>query len=443
MHKARSTRAGFATILVLAAIAMTTLVLVQLQSSAYRQSSAGREAVAATRARWAARAGLEAAIARLANENRGVETGSAFSVYNAMNAVSSGELKGARFDVTHFADGALNSGPADAHAKININLMGPEDLNELEGMTEDVAAAIIDWIDKDDVVSEFGAESGFYNQLNPRYQTRNGPIESLRELELIVGVDPVLVRGEDWNLNGRLDPNENDGDRTWPDDNENGRLDAGWSEFITTESVDIGLAASGEDRLNLLTTDQRTLINRCGPLDALQARVILEWASLNGERVEDYIATPLQNMAQQVPNLGVPPQNIENLDDDQIRRLLEECTLRNPNDPPGPGRININTVDREALDYVAAIPPGLSDLIIFTRNSRADGFTSMLDLEAVPGLAGNRNAIVQLSSVLTVESNAFVVSSVGKDLNSGIEVEIVATIERSALPIVISDLSER
>ncbi|GAB4543782.1 MAG: hypothetical protein Tsb0013_00270 [Phycisphaerales bacterium] len=443
MSARRTTRAGFATVIVLTAIAMATLILVRLQASAYRQSSAGREAVAATRARWAARGGLEAVIARLAHENRGVEPVSAFSVFNAMDAVSSGEFEGARFDISHTVDGVQQVGPADAHAKININLMNPQDLLELPGMTEDVAAAIIDWIDTDDLTSEFGAEAGYYNQLIPSYEPRNGPIRSLRELELVVGVDPELVRGEDWNLNGRLDPNENDGDRTWPDDDEDGRLDAGWSEFITASSQDVGLAASGLPRINLLNTDQRTLINRCGPLDAIQARVLLEWAALNGERIEQIIGTTLQQMAQQVPTLGVPPQNIENLNEEQTRAILANCEIRDESQPAPPGRLNLNTVRRKTLDYVTSIPPGLSDLIIFTRNSRPDGFTSMLDLQTVPGLAGNTNAIVQLSSIVTVEPNTFVVSSVGRDVNSGIEVEILATIERSALPIIITELSER
>ncbi|MEM1424077.1 MAG: hypothetical protein AAGH64_08750, partial [Planctomycetota bacterium] len=193
-HARGSTRAGIATVMVLASIAMSTLILVRLQASAYRQSSAGREAVAATRARWAARAGLEAVIARLAHANRGVEPVSALASLDAMIAVSSGELEGARFDISHTVDGQTRAGPADAHAKININTMSPADLLELDGMTEDVAASIIDWIDEDDLVSEFGAESGFYTQLQRPYEPRNGPVRSLRELELVFGVDPELVR---------------------------------------------------------------------------------------------------------------------------------------------------------------------------------------------------------------------------------------------------------
>ena len=35
---------------------------------------------------------------------------------------------------------------------------------------------------------------------------------SVREVLLVNGATPELLYGEDWNLNGRLDPNENDGE---------------------------------------------------------------------------------------------------------------------------------------------------------------------------------------------------------------------------------------
>ncbi len=442
--RTRRFRKGFATVIVLVCIAITTLVLSRIQTSAYRVASSGREAVAVTRARWAARAGLESAIARLAHNNRGVERTNAYGVYNDLDGVASGTLRFARFDVVHAdASGDDAIGPGDAHAKININRMGFDDLLELEGMSEDMAAAIIDWIDEDDVVSEFGAESGYYRSLFPPYEAANDLIGSLRELELIVGISPELVRGEDWNLNGRLDPNENDGDATFPPDNRNGLLEAGWSAIITADSTDEGLAASGQPRVNLLSTDQRTLIQRVAPLEAIQATVILEWAAGGDVRVEDLIANDLQSIAQGLPTLGVPPENVANLEPDQLRRILDETTIRESTDPPGAGRININTVEREVLDYVTSIPPVLADLIFLTRNSKPNGFLSILELEEVPSLGGRSDLITQLSNVLTVESNAFTVSSVGRDTRSGIEVEIHATIERSALPIVISDLSER
>ena len=247
------------------------------------------------------------------------------------------------------------------------------------------------------------------------------------------------VRGEDWNLNGRLDPNENDGDATWPDDNADGDLDAGWSQWITTESVDGGLAYSGEERLNLLFADERELLARVEALEPLQARVILDYARREGSRIEDLISTPLVAVAAQVVGLGAPPQAVPNLDDEQLDGLLAETTVFDPDAGPIPGRLNVNTADREAYDYITAIPSGLADQLVFMQDTRPEGFTSLLDLlDVVPA-----PSLTQLSIFLDVRSTSFVVNARGRDVNPGIEVDLVATIERTGLPIVISELSVR
>ena len=44
---------------------------------------------------------------------------------------------------------------------------------------------------------------------------RNGFYRSVAELELVAGIWGDFVRGEDRNLNGRMDPNENDGELFW------------------------------------------------------------------------------------------------------------------------------------------------------------------------------------------------------------------------------------
>lgn len=87
-------------------------------------------------------------------------------------------------------------------------------------------------------------------------------MRSLAELELIPGVTPEMVRGEDWNLNGRLDPDEDDGDASWPPDNSDGELDAGWSGIVTASSRDGGLAVSGQARLDLASATSEEMAER-------------------------------------------------------------------------------------------------------------------------------------------------------------------------------------
>lgn len=420
-------------------MAVATVVLVGLQGSAFRQAAAGREAVGRVRAYWAARGALEAQISALGKHVEDGADEAWFVVYDDMDAMASGELYNAEFEVVWQERGKPSVGVEDPHAKVNINRMTMEDLMELPNMSEDTAAAILDWIDEDNSVRELGAEKGYYAQLPSPYEPRNGWIRSLRELELIAGVRAEDVRGEDWNLNGRLDPNENDGTATWPDDNADGRLDAGWSQWITTESVDGGLAYSGRERLDLLLADERELLGRVEGLEPLQARVILDYVRREGSRIEDLISTPLQALATQVVGLGAPPQAVTNLDNDQLDALLSETTVYDPDEGPVPGRLNVNTADREVYDYITAIPSGLADQLVFLKDTRAEGFASLLDLlDVIPA-----PSLTQLSIFLDVRSTSFVVNARGRDVNTGIEVDLTATIERTGLPIVISELSVR
>ncbi|MBA7687564.1 hypothetical protein ES703_96028 [subsurface metagenome] len=63
-------------------------------------------------------------------------------------------------------------------------------------------------------------------------------MRTIRELLLVRGVTGRLLYGEDTNQNGQLDSNERDGDRSPPDDNEDGRLDKGLIEYLTCYSYD-------------------------------------------------------------------------------------------------------------------------------------------------------------------------------------------------------------
>lgn len=449
-----SHRRGFALVVVLFAVGVATGALLLLQASAFRQAIAGREALGRLRAEWAARAGLEATIARLAVNTDRPDTTFAYATIDDMTEVSFGNVfrdwdvnsgdAVAEWSIQHFDGEDLFDGPADAHSKVNINRMTREDLLELEGMTEDVAAAIIDWIDPDDLVSEFGAEAGFYARRDPPAQPRNGPMRSIEELELVAGVDSTLVRGEDWNLNGRLDPNENDGDTSWPPDNADDVLDAGWSGIITTESVGPGLAISGQERIYLPTATPSELAARVDGLENLQARAMVSAAN-NAEDdagLEIFIQADLRQLAFATGEFSdIEVQQITPLEEEQLRDVFAELTMRDPDLGPEPGKVNLNLVRREVLDYVTSLreEDGTADRLVFLRDARPDGYTSIVDLfdDATP------QQVAELSRDITIRSVAFVVTSRGTDLSTGISVELSATIDRTRLPIVISEMRAR
>ena len=110
-------------------------------------------------------------------------------------------------------------GLEDESARVNLNLVLKADqfqpgtgrtfLMALPGMTEDVADAILDWMDEDEEPREYGAEfSDYYATLQPAYEPRNGPLQTVEELLLVRGVLPQLLFGADFNRNGMIDQHE-------------------------------------------------------------------------------------------------------------------------------------------------------------------------------------------------------------------------------------------
>jgi type II secretory pathway component PulK len=127
-------------------------------------------------------------------------------------------------------------GLVDEASKLNLNTATLEMLQTLPRMTPELAAAIIDWRDSNDDVTEGGAESPTYLRRNPPYRCKNANFESVDELRLVFGAYLDILYGEDANLNGLLDPNENDGDVSPPSDNRDGRLDTGILDYATVYS---------------------------------------------------------------------------------------------------------------------------------------------------------------------------------------------------------------
>ena len=155
-------------------------------------------------------------------------------------------------------------------------------LMALPGMTEDIADAILDFIDADDEPREYGAEREYYTQLPIPYAPVNGPLQSIEQLLLVRGVTPSLLFGLDQNRNGVLEASElsaaqqsgssfgsaalatstsstssstssssNSGTTSLPD--------LGWAIYLTLYSKEKNVAADGTPRININGSDLATL----------------------------------------------------------------------------------------------------------------------------------------------------------------------------------------
>ena len=91
---------------------------------------------------------------------------------------------------------------------------GRDLLMALPGMTYEIADAMLDWIDEDDEIREYGAEVDYYSSLDPPYAPKNGPLESVEELLLVRDVTAQLFFGSDANRNGNIEQKESENGQT-------------------------------------------------------------------------------------------------------------------------------------------------------------------------------------------------------------------------------------
>lgn len=288
-------RRGSVVVVVVWSVAIAAVLVAATQVVTFRQAVVGRETLARVQARWAARAGVEQMIAIMEFHLQNADPNDPMAVVRDMEAHAVGETATGSWDIRHFLDGIQWAGPMDEGAKLNINVASRLALTNLPGMTPDVVDAIIDWRDENDEVEGLGAERDYYSNRSLGYQPRNGNFRSLAELELVAGAWPENVRGEDWNLNGRLDPNEDDGPRSFPNDKPDGKLDGGWSQYLTAFSKQSPVSTSGEDKLPLKGSDEEGLTKRLA-ISAEQARALIAYGNQPNARPENLLITPLSQI---------------------------------------------------------------------------------------------------------------------------------------------------
>lgn len=123
-------------------------------------------------------------------------------------------------------------------------------LMTLPYMEESIADSILDFLDDDIEMRDYGSESD-----DGTYLVKNGPLDSLDELLALPEVTPWLLYGEDANQNGVLDANEDDGEDSQPLDDADGMLFLGWQRYLTLWSEEQNVASDGTARININMED--------------------------------------------------------------------------------------------------------------------------------------------------------------------------------------------
>ncbi|HMN95608.1 MAG TPA: type II secretion system protein GspK [Phycisphaerales bacterium] len=454
--------------MVIWALAIAAVTVAAVQVASYRHAVVSRDVLGRIQARWAARAGIEETIAVMESHTDDPDVRDAFAMVRDLEAdgVALGWLETGSWDIRHSLDGVEWAGPMDEHAKLNINLAPITALNNLPGMPIDVPASIMDWRDPDDEPSLLGAESAYYRNLRFGYLPRNGDFRSIAELELVAGAQPKYVRGEDWNLNGRLDPNEDDGQETFPPDNADGKLDAGWSGYLTAYSRTRPLGLRGEPWLELRTAEPTDIQSRLG-VDEAQANALKTWAAQPTARLETLLTTELGALSgtggagaaqgggqqatrggrsrgggqQQAGGRGAQQVNtVPPLTTQQLRTIFQEATLEREPATQRPGRMNINTVPAKLLRDVLELDSRIVDGIVRLRDGRPEGITSVADLKEIRDI--EPGVMTSIASIFDTSSSVYSIASRGRSLAGNVEVEVFVVVDRSTSPVRILEYRE-
>jgi type II secretory pathway component PulK len=263
--------------LVIVAVLWTVVVLIVIVAVLGRKSRLDMKVTMArldaVRCKWACRAGVEKAVAVLCEDETENDT-----------LLDTWADNDEDFNDVALERCLLNIRVVDEAGKLNINTATKDQIMGLPYMLEEIADAIIDWRDTDDMPSGAGVEGGYYEGLEFGYMARNGPFRTIRELLLVKEVTAELFYGEDTNFNGQLDYNERDGDETPPDDDGDSELDLGWIDYLTCYTPD------DDARVNLNTAPEAVLTALLGG-DDNATRAALEIINFR-ESAENGIESP-------------------------------------------------------------------------------------------------------------------------------------------------------
>jgi type II secretory pathway component PulK len=266
-------RRGFVLAAVLVVVTLLTLAAYQYSEYMFGEYMAADSYARTTQARALADSGVHYVCAMLCNKDTYTNTLNSNPWDNAAYfqdiLVHDDDLaiRRGRFSVitlrdptddTQFTSQPYRFGVSDESAKLNLNALlkiaktdpiRQQMLMQLPNMTDDIANAILDWIDSSSSIPRStngtGAKDESYTEPQGApgqlaYHVKNGPIDSLEELLLVKGVTPQLLFGNDRNRNGTLDPDE---------DQSEGMVDLGWQQYLTLYSREPNVSNSGNPRI--------------------------------------------------------------------------------------------------------------------------------------------------------------------------------------------------
>ncbi|HON07910.1 MAG TPA: type II secretion system protein GspK [Verrucomicrobiota bacterium] len=202
--KLKKTNKGIALIIVMIVITFLSIMAGGFAYSMKVETRLARNSFFDNEMEWLGRSGIE-----LARYVLGQQKNIPNEPYDSLNqkwAGGVGPTNGLLSDITleniPLGNGTITVKITDMERKFNINIADEMILNQAFTLIGVEAAearpiinSILDWLDPDDEVRVGGAESDFYENLEPPYVAKNGPMDDVSELLLIRNVIPEIYYG--------------------------------------------------------------------------------------------------------------------------------------------------------------------------------------------------------------------------------------------------------
>jgi competence ComEA-like helix-hairpin-helix protein len=332
--------------------------------------------------------------------------------------------------------GGVIYGISDEESRLNVNSTSTEQFGKLNGMTPEVLAAIADWRDGDNTVTPNGAEAEYYLSLQPPYQPRNGPFQTIRELLMVRGVSRELLFGNDTHQNGLLDADDDEERNSVFVNDLANDSDLGWAGMMTVSSSVKNVNAAGESRINVQSADETALIKIPGITSEI-ARAIV---SYRGQNQLQSIADLLDVTRSQGGSGGRGTTNTaaggpassgsKVINEDLFVDIADDVTV-DSNDSLG-GAININSAGLEVLACLPGADRELAQAIISYRQS-SGFFPNTAHLLKVPGMT--QSVFKQIAPMVTVRSETFRILSEGRVTSSGVRkrIEMIVHVDLNSI----------
>jgi len=319
--------------------------------------------------------------------------------------------------------GGIIFGVSDEESRLNVNTASADELAKLQNMAPDVATAIVNWRGGDSTT--IAAEAQYYEGLQPPYQPRIGPFQTVRELLMVRGVTPELLLGKDVHQNGLLEAaGENGNDFAFDYSVENS--DLGWAGILTVDSTVQNVNAAGEDRVNIQTADQNSLTAVRGITPQIARAIVAYRGQHQFQSIADLLdVTPPQNQnrAGSSGQSSTDQTGASVVDENLFMNIADDVTTETSQSQAG--AININTAGLDVLICLPGMTRELAQAIISQRQS-GGFFTSTGELLKVPGLT--RDIFKQIAPLVTARSETFRILSKGKINSTGARQRIQAII---------------